>query len=204
MSPFLAQVRLINVAGHSGGSADFTIQPEVHAQIDDALGTIHAIADEVIEEARAAAHAAVAEAQKSDGKIGFEARSDKSRAREEAANKQAALQAKEDSDDKDDSSDVTINNGTKSIVVHHGKSHDDFPVAVVPALAITFTFLWLIVRALMAPFTNRAKRGSQVTVSEGLSAEETAILEKLQRTLAQMESRVESLETILIDTARTK
>ena len=29
-------------------------------------------------------------------------------------------------------------------------------------------------------------------------------MEKLQRTLAQMESRVESLETILIDQARTK
>ena len=72
-------------------------------------------------------------------------------------------------------------------------------------MAIVFTFLYLIVRALMAPFTNRNKRGAQgPVIMEGLSAEEAALLEKLQRTLAQMESRVESLETILIDSARTK
>ncbi len=77
--------------------------------------------------------------------------------------------------------------------------------AAIPIVAIVFTFLYLIVRALMAPFTNRNKRGAQPpVVMEGLSAEEAALLEKLQRTLVQMENRVESLETILIDSTRTK
>lgn len=37
----------------------------------------------------------------------------------------------------------------------------------------------------------------------GLTAEEQAVLLKLQQTLAQMERRIESLETILIDQTRT-
>ena len=75
--------------------------------------------------------------------------------------------------------------------------------ATVPVVAIVFTFIWLIIKAIMAPITERCKR-AQVTSSGGLSEEELAILEKLQRTLAQMESRVESLETILIETTRSK
>ena len=38
----------------------------------------------------------------------------------------------------------------------------------------------------------------------GLTQEEVAVLQKLQRTLSQMESRVEALETILIEQARTE
>ena len=211
MSPFLAQVRLINVDGSAGHSADVTIKPDVHAQVDAALGAVRVIADEVIEEARVAAHAALAENQggattiKSDA---AEAGEEAARAKKEAAQaRKDAAQAKDDSDsDNDGSADVTVNNGTKSVVIHHSKSHDSgIPSQVIPIVAITFTFLYLIVRALMAPFTKRGKRGAEApVVMEGLSAEEAAILEKLQRTLVQMESRVESLETILIDPARTK
>ena len=75
---------------------------------------------------------------------------------------------------------------------------------VVPIVAIVFTFLWLIVKALMAPFTSRAgKAPPPVQQSGGLTDEEHMILEKLQRTLAQMEDRVESLETILIEQRRS-
>ncbi len=59
----------------------------------------------------------------------------------------------------------------------------------------------------MAPFTHRAKAGHNPFPppgNGGLTQEEVAVLQKLQRTLAQMESRVESLETILIETARTE
>ena len=73
----------------------------------------------------------------------------------------------------------------------------------VPIVAIVFTFIWLIVKAIMAPLTERNKR-PPAAGSGGLSDEETAILEKLQRTLSQMESRVEALETILIETSRSK
>ena len=73
----------------------------------------------------------------------------------------------------------------------------------VPIVAIVFVFIWLIVKAIMAPLTERNKRPPTVS-SGGLSDEETAILEKLQRTLSQMESRVEALETILIEQTRNK
>ncbi len=73
----------------------------------------------------------------------------------------------------------------------------------VPIVAIVFTFIWLIVKAIMAPLTDRAKR-AQSAPAGGLSDDEAAILEKLQRTLSQMESRVESLETILIEQTRNK
>ena len=73
----------------------------------------------------------------------------------------------------------------------------------VPIVAIVFTFIWLIVKAIMAPLTERNKRPPSM-LGSGLSDEETAILEKLQRTLSQMESRVEALETILIEQTRSK
>ena len=73
----------------------------------------------------------------------------------------------------------------------------------VPIVAIVFTFIWLIVKAIMAPLTDRNKRAQSAPVG-GLSDEEMAILEKLQRTLSQMESRVEALETILIEQTRSK
>ena len=74
----------------------------------------------------------------------------------------------------------------------------------VPIVAIVFTFIWLIVKAIMAPLTERNKRLPSAPAGGGLSDEETAILEKLQRTLSQMESRVEALETILIEQTRNK
>ena len=74
----------------------------------------------------------------------------------------------------------------------------------VPIVAIVFTFIWLIVKAIMAPLTERNKRPPSALSGGSLSDEETAILEKLQRTLSQMESRVEALETILIEQTRSK
>lgn len=79
-------------------------------------------------------------------------------------------------------------------------SGNDFEI--VPIVAIVFTFLWLIVKTLMAPFTARAARGAPPAGAAGLSEEEHAILEKLQRTIVQMEDRVEALETILIEERR--
>jgi TolA-binding protein len=77
---------------------------------------------------------------------------------------------------------------------------------VVPVVAIVFTFLWLTVKALMAPLTQRAKLKARRDESQqgALSDEEHAALENLQRTLSNMERRVESLETILIETQRAK
>ena len=77
----------------------------------------------------------------------------------------------------------------------------------VPIVAIVFTFIWLIIKAIMAPLTERSKRSrppASAGYSGGFTEEELAVLEKLQHTLAQMESRVESLETILIEQTRTK
>ena len=105
--------------------------------------------------------------------------------------------------EEEDSDDVTIHNGTKSVVVHHGKSSgSDMSPFVVPVVAIFFVFTWLIIKTLMAPFSQRAgRRGGTVPAAtgQGLTEEEQAVLLKLQRTLAQMERRIESLETILID-----
>lgn len=81
----------------------------------------------------------------------------------------------------------------------HSSGEDVF---IVPIVAIVFTFLWLIVKALMAPFTARAAKGPPPVPAGGLSDEEHAVLEKLQRTLSQMEDRVEALETILIEQRR--
>ena len=75
-------------------------------------------------------------------------------------------------------------------------------IEVIPIIAIVFTFLWLIVKALMAPFTARAARGLPPAGAAALSEEEQAILEKLQRTIVAMEERVEALETILVEERR--
>jgi TolA-binding protein len=83
---------------------------------------------------------------------------------------------------------------------------DGTPVEIIPIVAISLTFTWLIVKALMAPFTQRAaiKAKREVDQAGGLSEEEHASLQNLQRTLSNMERRVESLETILIETQRAK
>jgi flagellar biosynthesis/type III secretory pathway M-ring protein FliF/YscJ len=80
------------------------------------------------------------------------------------------------------------------------------PDSAVPIVAIVFTFIWLIVKALMAPFTQRAAaKAKHAEANQGaLSEEEHAALANLERTLANMERRVESLETILIETQRSK
>ena len=90
--------------------------------------------------------------------------------------------------------------GGKFTIVKH--SNGDGALAI-PIVAIVFTFIWLIVKAIMAPFHNKNRVAGQAVSGGGLSEEEIAILQKLQRTLSQMESRVEALETILIDQNRT-
>ncbi len=98
--------------------------------------------------------------------------------------------------------------GTSTAPGHskHHSSSSDTGIEVVPIVAIVFVFLWLIVKALMAPFTQRAARRNDVPSNgaQVLSEDEQAVLVKLQRTIVQMERRIESLETILIDEHRTK
>ncbi len=92
-------------------------------------------------------------------------------------------------------------------------------VLAIPIVAIVCTFLWLTVKALMSPWSNRGDksqpnagpyrrwRGGPVGAqpgAPGLTPEEQALLLKLTQTLTQMERRIESLETILIDQSRTK
>lgn len=161
MSPFLAQVQVINVAG----------SPAESAKTDSSTPSeesIRALAMQV-------KASALAKAQKN------------------------LEQAKADLDA--DTSDITAHTEAR----HHEKSSksDDTVFAAIPIVAIVFTFLYLIVRALMAPFSNRRNRGTPPSAG-GFSDEEIAIVDKLQRTLAQMENRVESLETILIDQTRNK
>ncbi len=86
---------------------------------------------------------------------------------------------------------------------HHADDGDNDFLAV-PLAAIVFTFLYLIVKAIMAPFHNKNQIAGQKNSGGGLTQEEVAVLQKLQRTLSQMESRVEALETILIEQARTE
>ena len=109
-------------------------------------------------------------------------------------------------DDSDESSTATVSHPSASAKRHHDSG--DLDGTVVPIVAIVFVFLWLIVKALMAPFTQKAGKRAQMpgptAVAGGLTDEEQAILERLQRTIGQMERRIESLETILIDQTRTK
>ena len=99
----------------------------------------------------------------------------------------------------------------------HGSNGDE--VLAIPIVAIVCTFLWLTVKALMSPWSRRNDktdandrpyrrwRGGLVggqPAAPGLTDEEQALLLKLQKTLVQMERRIESLETILIDETRTK
>ena len=86
---------------------------------------------------------------------------------------------------------------------HHSDSGSDF--LAVPIVAIVFTFLYLIAKTIMAPFNNRNRHLMPTMAGGGgLTQEEVAVLQKIQRTLSQMESRVEALETILIEQARTE
>ncbi len=92
----------------------------------------------------------------------------------------------------------------KDGTVTHKHSNGDEALAI-PIVAIVFTFIWLITKAIMAPFSHRVRQAQHTPAGgSGLSEEEVAILQRLQRTLSQMESRVEALETILIDQSRTE
>ena len=93
---------------------------------------------------------------------------------------------------------------TGSVNVHKHSSDGDSAFIAVPIVAIVFTFIYLIVKAVMAPFNNRSRHAPPMSSGGGLTEEEVAVLQKLQRTLVQMESRVESLETILIEQSRTE
>ncbi len=105
--------------------------------------------------------------------------------------------------DSSPSDGTTINISKDGTVIHKHSNGDE--VLAIPIVAIVFTFIWLITKAIMAPFTNRQKyAATAATAAGGLTEEEVAILHKLQRTLSQMESRVEALETILIDQSRTE
>ena len=82
-------------------------------------------------------------------------------------------------------------------------SHNSDGLAV-PIVFIVFLFLFLIVKAIMGPIHQRRRAdGSGVTAGPGLSAADSATLQKIHRTLGQMERRVEALETILADPRRT-
>ena len=185
MSPFHAEVNFFTLAGDAKSFAA-TASPSAPDYPADAATQLRANVAQVTGDAKAGAGAGTEQA------------------RQETA--QTLKELAEDKDD-DDSDRTTSHQGApKAIIVHKAKSKDgdnDGVFAAIPIVAIVFTFLYLIVRALMAPFNNRQKRGAQLPAG-GLGDEEAAIVEKLQRTLAQRESRVESLETILIDQARNK
>lgn len=81
----------------------------------------------------------------------------------------------------------------------HGSSRSDGGGGDTVAIVfIVFVFGYLIVKVIVNAFTRNGGKGQR------LSAEEQAVVAKLQRTLAQMESRVESLETILVESRRSK
>ncbi len=102
-----------------------------------------------------------------------------------------------------DGTTTEIDAANAKVTVHKHSNGDEF--LAVPICAIVFTFIYLIIKAIMAPFTQRAKYARSIPQGGGgLTQEEIAVLQKLQRTLSQMESRVEALETILIEHARTE
>ena len=197
MSPFLAQVQVFNVAHGTFGTAApaAPAPPDPPENSETALAEIQANVAKIKANAKAIASAAKAKAA-----------ADLEKARLDT--QKVAAQADAD-DAKEDSGDTTIRSGTNTVVVHHKKSGDDVAGFVVPCVAIFFVFSWLIVKAVMAPFNQRVaarRAGGPPTVPsrQGLTDDEQAILLKLQRTLGQMERRIESLETILIDETRTK
>ena len=85
----------------------------------------------------------------------------------------------------------------------NGSSNGDEYLAV-PIVFIVFLFLFLIVKAIMGPIHQRRRAdGSSAAAGPGLSAADSATLQKIHRALGQMERRVEALETILADPRRT-
>ena len=159
------------------------------AELRANVAKIKANAKAIASAAQAKAKADVEQARISTAKIAAEADHDNDKGGDEPGN-------------------TTIQNGTNTVVVHHKKSGSDETGYVVPCMAIFFVFSWLIVKAVMAPFNQRAtarRAGAAPSATgQGLTEDEQAILLKLQRTIGQMERRIESLETILIDETRTK
>ena len=202
MSPFLAQIQVINVANAAGSTVMTSSPPDAPDSPDNPVDNEAALADIRANVAKINANAkAIANAAKAKAKADLEA------ARISTA--KVAAEAERDNDkDGQESGDTTIRNGTNSVVIHHKHSDTDSPGFVVPCVAIFFVFSWLIVKAVMAPFNQRAaaKRTGSTPPASGqvLTDDEQAILLKLQRTIVQMERRVESLETILIDQTRNK
>lgn len=194
MSPFLAQIQVINVAGDSSGTAKDPTDAETTAELMASLKALKQSGDLIGARARAQA----AEAAKQVKLV------------TDSLQTQGKAKADATTEDQDAGSVVTVQDGNKSIVVHrHRSNSEDVPFVILPITTVTLVFFYLVVKAIMAPFTQRAnKRGTVSTAasrgSRGLSDEEQAILLKLQRTLGQMERRIESLETILIDQSRTK
>ncbi len=89
-----------------------------------------------------------------------------------------------------------------------GQDHGLSDNAAVPIVFIVFLFSFLIIKAIMGPVhARRAGRnlpaGIPGAAGSGLSAADSATLQKIHRTLGQMERRVEALETILADPRRT-
>ena len=199
MSPFLAQVQVINVANAPTATAAVLAPPEPPgsesslAELRANVAKIRANAAAIESAAKAKAAADIEKARQSTAKIAADSDS----------------RDKDSDRDNDGAGDTTIRSGTSSVVIHHKKSNDENAGFVVPCVAIFFVFSWLIVKAVMAPFSQKiaSRRAGGMTprsAGQSLTEDEQAILLKLQRTLVQMERRVESLETILIDQTRNK
>ena len=202
MSPFLAQVQVIHVANAAGGTvitpapADPPAPPDMPGSNDAALAELRANVAKIQANAKVIASAAKAKAK-----------ADLEQARVSTAKIAADIDA--DNAKAGDDGDTTAHSGTAIGSVHHKKSSSNAEDVAVPVVAMFLVFAFLIVRTVMAPFSQRAaaRRAGPLPVpgrAQGLTDDEQAILLKLQRTISQMERRIESLETILIDDTRTK
>ncbi len=87
--------------------------------------------------------------------------------------------------------------------------NDNIPDALIPIVAISLTFAWLIVKALVSPFVpvkdkdKNKGNGKGASSSSAPSPAEADAIREMTQTLARMESRVEALETILIERTRS-
>ncbi len=96
---------------------------------------------------------------------------------------------------------------SEGVSVHVSKhsNNDGSEWIAIPLAAIVFTFIYLIVKTVVGSSRQWNRTAGQPPArGGGLTQEEVEVLQKIQRTLSQMESRVEALETILIEEARTE
>ena len=99
--------------------------------------------------------------------------------------------------------DVPSKDPSRTATAHPNRGPTDNDIAV-PIVFIVFLFLFLIVKTIMGPINRRrAASLAGAAAGPGLSAADSATLQKIHRTLGQMERRVEALETILADPRRT-